>query len=182
MVLKMKIFSAVLAPSTRFVFGCALCAAILLLALRLASADDDTMGNSADVAKTWVSGIDAGQYDNSYLAGGDAFHEKVDQNKWTMILKTIRGGLGKVLSRQLVAHEFKPNGFEGKDGEFMVLTYDTSFEKMDDAKEIIVLRREGGRWKPAGYNFEPKNPPQDDGSAPTTTTSETTQPLPIKQH
>lgn len=147
-------------------------AAVLLATMLSVRADDD--GNATDalaVAKAWMAEIDAGQYDQSYLDGGFALHNKVPEDTWIHILKAERPLLGKVVSRTETDHFYRPNGFEGTDGEFFVISYQTSFETKPNEVEHVVLRREDGRWRGVGYDFGPAQVAVDPNAGPTTTTT-----------
>jgi hypothetical protein len=128
------------------------------------AATDDQIAAALPVAKAWVAQIDAGLYDDSYLAAGTALHEKFTQNHWDLVLKALRPPWGSVVSRQAVSHVYKPDGFEGTSGEFMVITYATTFKNLDAAREVVVLHLEGGQWRGVGYNAGAKATAQDDGS------------------
>jgi len=141
----------------------------------LASAEDQ-IDQALVASKNWVTQIDAGQYDDSYTAGSGALHDRVPQDRWGLILKTLRSPWGPVVNRTQVSHIYKPNGFEGSEGEYMVITYDTSFKTLGPATEIVVLKWEDGKWRGAGYNAMPK--PSEDASAnepPNSTTEVQTQ-------
>ena len=127
----------------------------------LASAEDQ-IDNALVVSKTWVGQIDAGQYDDSYAFGCDAMHDKVQSDRWRQVLKALRTPWGAVVNRKQLSHIYKPNGYEGSEGEYMVITYDTSFKKLDTAMEVVVLKWDGGKWRGAGYNAGPQSPPDDD--------------------
>ena len=62
-----------------------------------------------------------------------------------------------MVSRHQLSHVYKPDGFEGAEGEFLVITYDTAFQKLPTATELVVLRWEDGQWRGAGYNAGPKS-------------------------
>ena len=121
----------------------------------LASAEDH-VDDGIIVSKNWIAQIDAGQYDESYVAGSGEMRGKVPQTQWSEVLKAIRAPWGPVTSRRQLSHVYKPNGFEGTEGEFLVITYDTSFQKLPSATELVVLRWEDGQWRGAGYNAGPK--------------------------
>jgi hypothetical protein len=147
----------------------------LLIATLFARADDDQQaGDAVAAAKTWLAEIDAGNYDQSYTDGGSALHEKVPQDKWSKILKTERPMLGKVMTRTETARSYHPNGFEGTDGEFFVVSYHTAFASKPDEIEHVVLRREGGHWRGVGYDFGPGQVVNDPDAGPNTTTSNET--------
>ncbi|HEV3272954.1 MAG TPA: DUF4019 domain-containing protein [Candidatus Methylacidiphilales bacterium] len=139
----------------------------------LASAEEH-LDDSLAVSKAWMAQIDAGQYDESYVFGCDAMHDKVPQDRWGEILKALRVPWGPVVSRKPVSHIYKPNGFDGLEGECVVITYDTEFQKLGPATEIVVLKWEGGKWRGAGYNAQPKPPPDDGSEPPPSATSTTT--------
>jgi len=137
----------------------------------LASAEDQ-IDNALAASKAWVAQIDAGQYEESYAFGCGAMHDKVPQDQWIRVLKALRSPWGAVASRKQISHIYKPNGYEGSEGEFTIITYDTSFQRLGAATEVIVLKWEDGKWRGAGYNAGPK-PSPDDGSAPPSAPSTT---------
>jgi hypothetical protein len=130
----------------------------------LASAEDQ-IDSALATSKAWVAQIDAGKYDDSYAFGCGAMHDKVPQDRWAKVLKALRTPWGPVVSRKQISHIYKPNGFEKSEGEFMVITYDTSFQRLASATETVVLKWEDGKWRGAGYQAGPKAPP-DNGSTP----------------
>jgi hypothetical protein len=146
------------------VFATAFFAAVSLLLVAMpnatASAEDQAEQAVSD-SKNWVSEIDAGKYEESYNFACDAMREKVPQDHWVTVLKSLRSPWGSVVSRKQLSHIYKPNGIPGLEGECMVITYDTSFKKLDPATEIIVLKWENGKWRGAGYNAGPKVSPED---------------------
>jgi len=144
---------------------------------KVLASDEEKIDEAVGASKNWVAQIDAGQYDDSYTAGSGALHERVQQDRWGLILKTLRTPWGAVVNRTQVSHIYKPNGFEGSEGEYMVITYDTSFKHLSPATEIVVLKWEGGKWRGAGYNAMPK-PSAEDANAnqpPNSTTEVQTQ-------
>ena len=142
---------------------------------------EDQVNKALSASIDWINQIDARHYDESYQFGGEAFRDKVKPDRWLLILKTLREPLGKVTSRKQTAHIFKPNGFEGASGEFMVVTYDTSFANLPGATEVVVLRWEGGKWRGAGYNAGSR-PTEEDAaiSQQNTTTTEVNTQLHVK--
>ncbi len=125
---------------------------------------DEQIQSALPAAENWVAQVDAGHYDDSYLAGSTILHEQVSQTQWVEVMKTLRPRWGSVLSRKVVSHVYKPDGFAGKDGEFMVITYDTSFKELEAGMEVVVLRWEDGQWRGAGYTAGAKPKSHDDQS------------------
>jgi hypothetical protein len=145
-------------------FIAALVALVFMAMANVFASAENEVDSALAAAKAWTAQIDAGKYDESYLFGCEAMHDKVAQDRWSDVLRALRAPWGKVLSRQQVSHVYQPNGYMGTEGEFMVITYDTGFEKLSPAMEVIVLKWEDGKWRGAGYNAKAK-PSPDDGTA-----------------
>jgi hypothetical protein len=160
---KMKLAHRPFFKSILFLVGI-ICLLFAAMPKVVASAEDH-IDDSLVASKAWLAQIDAGQYDESYTFGCDAMHDKVPQDRWGAVLKALRTPWGPVVSRMPVSHIYKPNGVPGLEGECVVITYDTAFEKLGPVTEIVVLKWEGGKWRGAGYNAQPK-PPANDGSTP----------------
>ena len=151
-----------------------ICSLIVVAATASFASDDNNTGNALEMAKVWVAKIDAGDYEGSYLNSSSLMHEKVPENKWLLVMKTLRTPWGTVVSRRVTSHVYKPDGYLKEPGEFMIVSYDTSFKNLADAEEVIVLKRENGKWCAAGYNGGPKQQADttatDSSNAPTTET------------
>jgi hypothetical protein len=102
-------------------------------------------------------------------------HDKVPQDRWEEVLKALRIPWGPVVSRKQISHVYKPNGYEGTEGEFLIITYDTSFQKLSPATETVVLKWEDGKWRGAGYNAGAKPSPDDNSTPPPSSSTTETQ-------
>lgn len=120
------------------------------------ASSEDRLEAGPSAAQVWLAQIDKEEYENCYHSASDAMHDKVPVEKWVAVLRTFRTQWGNVLSRKQISHVYKPNGVEGLKGECMIVTYDTSFQKLDPAQEIVVLHWESGKWRGAGYTAGPK--------------------------
>lgn len=139
-----------------------------------------TLAEATAAARAWLAAIDAEKYQQSYDAGCIAFHEKVASDKWILVLRTIRMPEGTVVSRKESGHTYKPDGFEGLDGQCMIITYDTSFSKLPSAVEQVVVKRENGKWLGAGYIVGPKPSTDSQADAPPNPTEIQTQEIHAK--
>jgi hypothetical protein len=119
-------------------------------------ANAETNQATLAAAQNWLTEIDAGEYEKSYSEGCTAFHNKVSQDQWITVLKALRPSIGTVISRKLISQNYKPDGFEGLNGECMVNMYATTFSKLGPTLEVVVLKREDGTWRGAGYNAQPQ--------------------------
>ena len=120
------------------------------------AASDNFSDEALAAAKAWIAQIDAGEYIESYNATCDEFRQKVTQDKWVLVLKAFRPSFGTVVSSREVSHVFKENGVKGLDGECVVITYDTSFSRLHNGYEEIILKLEDGKWRGALYEAGPK--------------------------
>ena len=159
------------------------CLAVLLLSslIRL-HADSDpnpaAVNSAVTSAQTWLSQIDTGKYDQSYADGCLAFHNKVTHEEWVTVLKALRPPLGSVVSRKLTGHVYHSDGFQGLEGECIVITYNTVFSKMPSDVETVVLKHEDGRWRGAGYNAQPVAETPSDADSPPPAAAQTE----VEQH
>ncbi len=146
-----------------------------LLAHADTTADPPSINEALSSAKSWLAEIDAAQYEQSYAEGCTAFHNKVPHDQWVTVLKALRPPLGPLVSRKEASHTYKPDGYEGLDGECMVIIYNSVFTQIPSEIEVVVLKREDGKWRAAGYNAQPQVTAQDDQPPPEASTTTTTQ-------
>jgi hypothetical protein len=67
-------------------------------------------------------------------------------------MKSVREPLGTVKSRKLQSAKYSTTLPGAPDGEYVVLKYDTSFEKKDSAVETITMALDkDGKWRVVGY-------------------------------
>jgi hypothetical protein len=147
-------------------FLAAVCGFLFAAMPKVLASAEDQIDNALVASKAWVAQIDAGQYEESYAFGCGAMHDKVPQDRWMEVLKALRTPWGPVVSRKQISHIYKPTGWQGSEGEFMIITYDTSFQQLSAATEVVVLKWEDGRWRGAGYNAGAKASPEDDSATP----------------
>jgi hypothetical protein len=126
-------------------------------------------------AQEWLAEIDAGHFDQSYAEGCLAFHNKVSRAEWDTVLKSLRMPLGPVINRKFANYSYHPDGYEGLEGECMVITYNTSFSKLPSDLEVVVLKHEDGQWRGAGYNAQPQGEAESDSPPPADAQTEVTQ-------
>ncbi len=110
------------------------------------------MIEASQVAKDYVDGIDKGQYAQSWAKGDPLFQQTISQGEWANALNLSRKNLGKVNSRTLKiqAPAWDPQGLPK--GAYMVVEFNTSFEKAPKSVELLTLRRgPDGHWRVLTY-------------------------------
>ena len=115
------------------------------------SAQDKEKAATAS-ASEWLALIDSHQYGESWFQASSDFRGAASKEQWIHALETVRTPLGKLISRQLksATHTTKlPNVHAG---EYVVIQYDTSYEKAAGMNETLVMMQEkNGNWKANGY-------------------------------
>lgn len=107
---------------------------------------------AAKVAQDYVKLLDQGNYAESWKRGASLFQRTVNQKEWESALARSRGRLGAMKSRTLKDQRpaFDPKGLPK--GAYMVVEYNTSFEKAPNSGELLTLIREpNGAWKVLTY-------------------------------
>ena len=125
--------------------------------LRADPADDSRAKEAAAAAQQWLAEIDANKVEESYDQGCTAFHNKVSKQQWITVLKALRPSIGNLTSRSAQSADYKPDGFEGMEGECVVIKYSSVFSVIGAALEVVVMKREDGQWRGAGYNVQPQS-------------------------
>jgi len=103
-------------------------------------------------ARTWLEGIDAGDYAASWDGAAPLFQGAVEREKWGETLRAVRQPLGAVQSRALRSATYTKTLPGAPDGEYVVLQFDTSFENKKSAIETVTpMLAPDGAWRVSGY-------------------------------
>ena len=103
-------------------------------------------------ATNWLVQIDKGEYLESWDNAAQYFQNQILQDRWSAALKASRGPLGNSTSRNINSSEFKSELPGAPDGNYYVLTYNSSFENKASAIETITLTKGiDGKWRAVGY-------------------------------
>ncbi len=110
----------------------------------------ETAAESA--GEVWLALTDDARYDNAYTAAAGIFQRIITKEQWVKLVTAGRGPLGKVGSRRLKDSKFSPKMNGAPDGQYVVLHYDTAFEKKPAAIETLTVTLDpDGQWKVCGY-------------------------------
>jgi len=118
----------------------------------LLKADEASEGKALEAAKKWLTLVDKGEYGKSWEAAAGYFKGAVAENQWEQAVNAIRGPLGKVISRKVKSKQYATSLPGAPDGEYVVIQFDTSFEKKKSAAETITpMKEKDGTWRVSGY-------------------------------
>lgn len=102
-------------------------------------------------AEKWLALLDAGDYGRAWDQGAKLFRERVKREQWVEALPKDRGTYGTMKSRRAEVSSYKTVLPGIPEGEFVTVRFSTTFEKKEDAEELITLMLEDGIWRPLGY-------------------------------
>lgn len=107
---------------------------------------------AARAANDYVETIDKELYAKSWNKGDQIFQHTISQNEWANALTQNRKPLGKVISRKLKDERLAMDPQGLPKGAYMVVEYQTSFERAPHSGEVLTLRHDdNGDWKVLTY-------------------------------
>ncbi|WP_068469576.1 DUF4019 domain-containing protein [Candidatus Protochlamydia phocaeensis] len=110
------------------------------------------MIEGGQAAKDYVDDLDKGRYAEAWTKGDPIFQRTITQQEWVTALNLARKRLGNVHSRILKDQRpaMDPHGLPK--GPYMVVEYDTSFERAPNSGELLTLRLgTDGKWHVLTY-------------------------------
>jgi hypothetical protein len=102
-------------------------------------------------ATSWLSLVDSEKYADAYTGFSVFFKDKMTQAKWEDQVKSARSIFGKLVERKLKSSEAVKTLPGAPDGDYVVVQYDTTFEKKKSAVETVTVLSEKGKWGVVGY-------------------------------
>jgi hypothetical protein len=103
-------------------------------------------------AESWLKLVDDGKDEASWDQAAKLFKGAVTKDQWKQALAGARGPLGKLVSRKLKSRDYMEKVPGGPDGKYVVIQYDTVFEKKASAVETVTpMADPDGVWRVSGY-------------------------------
>ena len=125
----------------------------LILAPLAARAEDSAKQKAGETAaERWLGIVDEGNYGESWKEAATLFRQAITQERWEQALQGVRKPLGKLISRQITSRTYTTSLPGAPDGEYVVLKFETSFERKKSAVETVTSTLDkDGQWRVAGY-------------------------------
>ncbi len=128
----------------------------IMLALPLMSlageANSEAVSAAQAAAIEWLSLTDQGQFELSWDTAAPLFQSGVTKSDWQRSLNAVRLPLGELLSREVAKSDYRTAMPGAPDGEYVVVTLDSSFANKARAVETVTaMRAPEGDWRVAGY-------------------------------
>jgi len=102
-------------------------------------------------AEAWLVLVDQQKYGESWDAAAKLFQDTVARDMWKDALGAAREPLGKLVSRRLKSAESRTSPPGAPDGKYVIIQYDTSFEKKSIVETVTPMQEADGSWKVSGY-------------------------------
>lgn len=100
----------------------------------------------------WLALTDSGKYAESWDEAAAIFKGAVTKDQWQGALHKVRDPLGKLVSRKFKSATYTKTLPGAPDGEYVVIQYETSFEKKQSAVETVTPALDkDGKWRVSGY-------------------------------
>jgi len=104
-----------------------------------------------EAAEKWLVLLDKKEYGKAWDECSVLFQKRVTRQQWEEGLPASRGSLGAVKFRRSALATYKTSLPGAPDGEYVTLGFTTSFEKKEDAEELMTMVFEKGTWRATGY-------------------------------
>ena len=103
-------------------------------------------------AEKWLGMVDGGKYAESWKDAAELFRNAVSQQQWEQSLHAVRKPLGKLVTRKVKTMTYKTSLPGAPDGEYVIIEFETSFEKKKSAIETVTpMMDKDGKWRVSGY-------------------------------
>lgn len=130
-------------------------AGVYVLATAVASslwAADKPEDAAQAAAASWLKIVDKADYATSWEEAAKLFKGAVTKDQWKQAAAGVRGPLGKVISRKVKSREYKEKVPGAPDGKYVIVQFDTVFEKKSSAVETVTpMLDPDGKWRVSGY-------------------------------
>ena len=114
--------------------------------------DADKVAKAEAAALAWLALTDVGDYPGSWDHAAGFFQASISKPNWIHAVGNARQPLGSLISRKFKSATFTRSLPGAPDGEYVVIQYDTQFERKDGAIETVTpLLEKDGSWKVSGY-------------------------------
>jgi uncharacterized protein DUF4019 len=127
------------------------CALVVLAAIPAWAAEKPEDAAQA-AAESWLKLADDAKDEASWDQAAALFKGAVTKEQWKQALSAARGPLGKLVSRKVKSRQYMEKVPGGPDGKYVVIQYDTVFEKKASAVETVTpMMDKDGVWRVSGY-------------------------------
>jgi len=128
------------------------CVSLLLLNWLPVFANEKAEKRALEASDMWLKLSDSGRYAESWETTAALFRNAISKEQWNQSLNAVRKPLGKVIKRSVKSKQYATSLPGAPDGEYVVIQYETSFEKKKSSIETVTpMLEKDGKWRVSGY-------------------------------
>lgn len=121
----------------------------------LVHADEAKKTAAIMAAEHYLILVDTGQYGQSWDVSSSFFKSQVPKETWIKQISGVRPQFGNVVKRTIKSAEYMTQLPGAPDGEYVVIQYETSFEKKKSSIETVTpMFEKDGKWRLSGYYIQ----------------------------
>jgi len=124
---------------------------MILIPLYNQSPDSEKVEQAKPAAVEFLGLIDGGKYVESWESSAGLMRDKVTRNDWVDKLNKARNLSGDLVQRVQKSASYATEAKDSPEGEYIMLIYESDFQRAEDVSEYVTLMLEGDEWKVAGY-------------------------------
>jgi hypothetical protein len=124
---------------------------MILIPLYNQSPDSEKVEQATPAAVEFLRLVDGGKYLESWESSASLMQEKVTKNDWTDKLDKARNLSGELLQRVQKSASYATEAKDSPEGEYIMLIYESDFQRAEDVTEYVTVMLEDNEWKVAGY-------------------------------
>ncbi len=125
---------------------------MLALAIGAGSAlGSDAETEAVEAADRWLALVDSGRFGESWREAASLLRQAVPKAQWETSVGAARRPFGALLSRRVRGTQYAESLPGAPDGRYVVIEYDTVFERKKLAVETVTPMWDGDAWRVSGY-------------------------------
>ncbi len=124
---------------------------MILIPLYNQSPDSEKVEQAKPAAIEFLGLIDGAKYAESWESSADLMRDKVTRNDWIDKLDKARNLSGDLVQRVQKSASYATEAKDSPEGEYIMLIYESDFQRAEDVSEYVTVMLEGDEWKVAGY-------------------------------
>jgi len=138
--------------SNRKVLFVIICVSLILLNWLPVFANETAEKRALEASDMWLKLSDSGRYSESWETAAELFRNAISKEQWSQSLNAVRKPLGKVIKRTVKSKQYATSLPGAPDGDYVVIQYETSFEKKKSSIETVTpMLEKDGKWRVSGY-------------------------------
>jgi hypothetical protein len=126
-------------------------AIVLVVLPSIGSAAEGKEEAAERAALEWLALVDTMQYEASWKEASSLFQAQISTSDWVKAVAAARSPLGDYVARHLISATYATSLPGAPDGEYVVLQFQTDYEKKAQAVETVTPMWDENRWRVSGY-------------------------------